>query len=853
MLVATADGAGGSNSFPQFDEHFPDGSSIVADGEAVTRTSNGFHDLQDTVVSQHSQAQSNVEGDPAAVMPAATNEAKSLSNAMYRRAVVSGGAISDYGKAVSDFNSKVRGWNSEINGAKDRDEAQELYQDLRPQFTTAEEALSEAAHDSRYLINNWDDDSVVRSMWEAGSLPMSAMAMFPKLELNPTDLTELPPDLAQMSPAELRDYALEHPDLAAALLPVLPTDVKQAIGEELASRGKDMTNSEEPIETSDLADYEELLSAYGEDDVVATSFLNELGPRGLLELNGKIATSATDDGNDTSDFKTRAGVLGDLQTALGGVLAAGTKNVVPSNQHRGPDKGGDDHVSAEWITQLTEAGRERIEIGGMGTPYVNGHEVYGYQLLGSLLGEGDHTPHFLNRVGSDMLWFEQSYAKENGGDLPWDQVWTDGWGGVEGGHDVVSAVNEGMRLDWSDGYGAKDSAGWDPMGGLMEGLADNPEASRQFFTDDTVYSDGQDPELTRVGYLLHDRDWPNDYAYEMGMRDTSHPTGLDDFGEALKSATIADGADERSVDIVEEIVSSTYDQMPSGEDASRFSEDDILDPRIRESLSHVMGHYMPSVQTGLDVNNPNPGVDTSDDSVFNDARFNTEGDERPTLLMMAELGKDDAGREILTAYNNAQTFDSMLREMDGVTDYHDISLDTESLVGVQVQGAIDFGAKTDAADDALSADARYNQNVDRGVTAATGLLKDTPYGKVPGVGSLVDLVGDAIADANHQDSRGELNAELGGIFAGNKDVHANLVRDAIWRSIPEDELPDGMDGTEDLNNLSDEDQAAYDSWVEESDWADKMGDVANRAKTDYGPAFRDAEDTLEPYGPGDGA
>src|SRR5690625_7973083 len=97
-----------------------------------------------------------------------------------------------------------------------------------------------------------------------------------------------------------------------------------------------------------------------------------------------------------------------------------TKNVVPSNQHRGPDKGGDDHVSAEWITQLTEAGRERIEIGGMGTPYIHGHEVYGYQLLGSLLGEGDHTPHFLNRVGSDMLWFEQSYADEHDGDLPWD-------------------------------------------------------------------------------------------------------------------------------------------------------------------------------------------------------------------------------------------------------------------------------------------------------------------------------------------------------------------------------------------------------------------------------------------------
>src|SRR5699024_7991616 len=113
--------------------------------------------------------------------------------------------------------------------------------------------------------------------------------------------------------------------------------------------------------------------------------------------------------------------------------------------------------------------------------------------------------------------------------------------------------------------------------------------------------------------------------------------------------------------------------------------------------------------------------------------------------------------------------------------------------------------------------------------------------------------GDAIADANHQDSRGELNAELGEIFAGNKNVHANLVRDAIWRSIPEGELPEGMDGTEDLNNLSDEDQAAYDSWVEESDWADKMGDVANGAKKDYGSAFRDAKATLEPFGPGDEA
>lgn len=86
------------------------------------------------------------------------------------------------------------------------------------------------------------------------------------------------------------------------------------------------------------------------------------------------------------------------------------------------------------------------------------------------------------------------------------------------------------------------------------------------------------------------------------------------------------------------------------------------------------------------------------------------------------------------------------------------------------------------------------------------------------------------------------------IFANSMEARETLVRDAIWRSIPADEYPEGMDGSEDLNNLSDEDQTAYDSWRENNPWGDRLGDVTNRAGSDYGPAVRDAEDTLEPYG-----
>ncbi|MDN5895672.1 MAG: hypothetical protein L0H93_16815 [Nocardioides sp.] len=508
-------------------------------------------------------------------------------------------------------------------------------------------------------------------------------------------------------------------------------------------------------------------------------------------------------------------------------------------------------MSADWIAQLMKAGREEFTIpppsedpraNGAGTSY----DVYGYQLLGPLLGEGEHSSHFLNHVGTDMLWFEQEYAEDNNGRLPWDDVIRPEPRGPQSHAGVPTP--RWTRLDYTEGWDDDDPSGMDPMGGLMEGIGSNPEAAREFFTNETVYAPGEEPQLPRVDYLLHDRDWPTSFTWQGGQDTTTYPNAMNHLGDAFEAATTGEGADERSVDIVEEIVSSTYGQMPSGEDAPRFSEEDILDPRVRESLSNVVGHYMPSVHTGLDATNPNPGVDTSDGSVFNDARFNTNGDERATLLMLAELSKDDAGREILTGYNNAQTFEELLHEMDGIDDPSQITLDTESLIGTQVHGAIDFGANSHAAEEALAADENYNQNVDEAVSVSAGLLKDTKFGSAPGVGTLVDLVSAEIAEANHQDSRGELNSELGAIFADNKDVRATLVRDAIWRSIPPDQLPEGMDGTEDLNNLSGADQAAYDSWLEDNDWGDRMSDVSNRAKTDYGPAVRDAEATLEAYG-----
>src|SRR5699024_4962723 len=220
-----------------------------------------------------------------------------------------------------------------------------------------------------------------------------------------------------------------------------------------------------------------------------------------------------------------------------------------------------------------------------------------------------------------------------------------------------------------------------------------------------------DPELTRVGYLLHDRDWPDDYASEVGMGDTSHPTGLENFGEALKSATIGYGADERSVSIVESMVHTTFGEY-NDDNAEAFSTQDFLPPSLRPDLAEITAHYMGSVHDSF---RNEPEGNPTDDYLFDDAELHDPGGgSRALALFLGELGKDPTAQDTVTTASNLWTSHEIGERLEGVEDPGSLTDDVGPIMTVsgKVIGAVDFGAESGIGQEIADADERHNNNVD---------------------------------------------------------------------------------------------------------------------------------------------
>src|SRR5699024_8163235 len=71
------------------------------------------------------------------------------------------------------------------------------------------ETLRAAERTAVSRINHWDDDSTVASLWKAGALPASVKPLFPGLALKYTNLDQLPPDIADLSPTDRHGLSLD--------------------------------------------------------------------------------------------------------------------------------------------------------------------------------------------------------------------------------------------------------------------------------------------------------------------------------------------------------------------------------------------------------------------------------------------------------------------------------------------------------------------------------------------------------------------------------------------------------------------------------------------------------------------
>ncbi|MEU6137780.1 hypothetical protein [Nocardioides sp. NPDC047086] len=623
----------------------------------------------------------------------------------------------------------------------------------------------------------------------------------------------LPPDLRGLSDEEIAQKMVDDPKAYDGYLGSLSPEQQAVLGQAIGERGNDIRNDTDGIETDQIEDFTVLLKAYGEDPEVSTGFLNKVGPRGLLELNARAALEGEGDGDEAY-----ATVMRDLQRGLGATLAAGTHNIGAA------DPGSLSNVSHDWQQDLLSAGEKEIELG-------DGATIRGFQALAPLLSDGKaYDPEFLSSTGEAMLDYERNWDWEEDRNGPWRS----------------GGFNSTARLDYTDGWGPKDTLGRDPITGLMRGLEDNPEASRQFFSDSATDKDGKG---TNLDYLLYERNDENRW-----IPDGEHPshksplTGLDSLGGALEAGTIGEGADERSVSIVEDLVNSSYENFKNADPGDKFSTTDFIPKELREDFANITSRYMGSVHNELGVN-PGGG-DSTDGYIFDDARF-TSGDpgdaSRSARFWLAELAKDDVGREQLRVASNSWMADQLTRSLDGIHDPNEARDELLPAVTANYNalGAIDFGASSAVAEEALSADERHNARVDLGVGAVSKALGATPVGANPAGGFLLDQVLGDIGKSLQQDSTGQINSEVGDLFSDSDVTVKQLIRDAYWHNLPPDAYPDGLGPETNLSDLSADQADVYRAWLDDSPWGEKLATELAAISTSHEGSLDRARQELE--------
>ncbi|GAA1775371.1 hypothetical protein GCM10009795_021660 [Nocardioides hankookensis] len=596
----------------------------------------------------------------------------------------------------------------------------------------------------------------------------------------------LPPEMRGLSNAELVDYMFKHPKETAPYLDALSDDQRQAVGSALSTRWDDMavpvvaTGDADAYPTqAEIDQLNQLTDAFGRDPVVATTLLDELGPRGVLEVQATLLANPPGDADGISWQSA-----GHAQQTWSHVLAAGT-----SGADGGP--GAVDHVSSEWVHQLNQVGQAPFELAnGIGG------NALGYQLLSPLLASDGQGSYFLNQVGTGMEKFEHDFADDNGGASPWDHYT------YPGDLDLTHLGDDGFPdRDWPNGH--------DPFGGLMEGLSKNPEAAREFFSDPDGVSDYDD----RVEHYMNDRDWS---SYEdFGDR----PSEIGTLGDALTTATTVD-PDATSAHIMNDVVNAAGDP------------DHDLAPELRAPVGTMVSHYMPSVYDTFQHQHP---VTTGDADPWlpgkQDPSRLVDFDESALRNTLDEVGRTEGAGNIVAdaaaqyanlGYDHVFSGEGEAPEaahQDPMSQWNSRLSLADSQVSspyADVLASMKGGYGDQLRADGLAADAA---NSARGDSAWEfgGWVAEQGVGKIPVVGGFGDyLVGqgvDAITSANDVDTTVQVNHQIGQSIFDTDGAAQAMAQNAVYRNLPIETLaPALVDSDGDRIPMSEWGAEQRDAW-----------------------------------------
>jgi hypothetical protein len=642
---------------------------------------------------------------------------------------------------------------------------------------------------------------------------------------------------------------------------VFPTWWHQQNMEQAAKDAKALAdiimNGDHDPSAADLARFRELLDKYGSDPAFAYNFLNQLGPRGLLQLNGQLSTLQLSHYNN-DDFpyfdKDLALTVGAIQTDLGLALAAATQT---NGSYRGPGGSytpGPYELSGQWMADLMAAGRDTFTIKHEDA-FGPRHEidgVYGYQLLGPLLNHGSYSPEFLSMVGGDMVDFEMS--SDHG-----SEMWRNN-------------IGQNLRLDWSNGYGNNDPAGWDPVLPLLNALDRNPEAAKMFFTDEQLFDGSNAPHgfrLPRLDYLLTDRNWfidvpggPDDPRILGEGGDDSRKflenVGLDRLGDVLEKAATTN-PDDRSKNIFESIVFefNVDEQMrgakngESDDHTVSFEDNDVVPPVLRDSMANIVKAYI------FDVNRA-----MSDSGAAMPGGLGAELDPTQLTRFLAHVGKDEGAHDTIAkaeaAYATA-AYDYYLNGPGSVGD--DLNAKLRSAQNVAdtygaVTGSIDFGAGAEHHHTTADEDAQHNSDVEARFKVASFLV-DQVVGKVtdkipvPVVGDLASTFVDNIIDGAKEDQMhdrtGVSDYDVGNLYGSGRRASADLAMATLYASGQLPDLPPSLltgDGSpKPMSQFTEQESQAWHNYLSTKGF-DSGAFLGSQAGVGYGDGYDRANKIL---------
>jgi uncharacterized protein YukE len=503
----------------------------------------------------------------------------------------------------------------------------------------------------------------------------------------------------------------------------------------------------------DLTELQTLIDTYRGDRMFASEFLTALGGQGLIDLNARLVLSIPRAVEPTDDYTRLVEATGKMQTTLGYLLATATT---------APGQG--DQVTKEWVTDLARAARRPL---GEEPPRAN---LYGYHLLGPLLGHGNYSAAFLNPLASDMLAFERSQ-----GHPPGSAFWTN----------ATTTPLAPPRLDYTTPIPVAD---YDPVAALLAAASRDPATARAFLTYDTgkypeepytgVARSDLGPRLNRLDYLLTDRAW-DPYP---GRDDNP---GLIDLGNLLTQATIADPKNPDSLRIVAAIAHEIYINKEATK--SSLETTDLVQPGLRSALGQVFSVHIDSLHQTF-----RPGSHPMS--------------LQETRLILSELGKDPVAYDKLinaVKVHTALFYDNDLRT--GTTADRVAGLQTISRPAGEMLGSLDYGGvvadsvktKANEKPDTQSVYAAFDVAtalVDTGITlgsAATGLTAGP-------AGVLVSAAAGETMKAGAHAALERLEASLTDTDTGSLDTRtrratgadtlAGLLDAAIIRRLPETDL-----------------------------------------------------------------